>query len=127
MNNYNTHIISSYGFMHSIATRRPINITRTGIRAQSPPIKSKLILCNCGPNVLYLYADSIPFYLEELKKIRFPFVLLCGDSDIEVTLKNKFIQLILYHPFLKRLYCQNWGSKPHKKVICLPREIQVSD
>jgi len=116
----NTNIISAHGFIYNIATIRPANMVRTGSFCNYPPFKSNLIQCNYGPNVLYLHVDSLPFYLEELKIIKAPFVLLCGDADWESRTENIFIRLILNHPFLKRFYCQNWGSKPHPKVVSLP-------
>jgi len=127
MNDYNkTKMISSHGFINNIAVIRPQAISpyskdKSIIFNQLH--KSDLILCNKGPLVLYLHVDSIPLYFLELKNIKSPFVLLCGDTDIEVRnedINTSFIKILLHHPFLKRLYCQNWGSKPHPKVVCLP-------
>jgi len=128
MNNYNkTKIISTKGFIYNIATIKPQAISiysesknKVGFHQLH---KSNLIRCNKGPLVLYLHIDCIPLYFQELKNIKFPFVLLCGDTDIEVRnedINTSAIKIILNHPFLKRLYCQNWGSKPHPKVVSLP-------
>lgn len=103
----NTNIISSHGFMYKISSFHDL-------------YKTKLVRCNKGPNILYIHFDNLKYYIEILKKIKSPFVILLGDRITCVKLENTLIRLILNHPFLIRLYCQNWGSAPHSKVISLP-------
>lgn len=66
---------------------------------------------------IYLCTDSVGFFVNEvLEKIRRPFVLVTGDSDLAVngsTIQN--IETLLSNPYLKTWFAQNLDYK-HPKI-----------
>lgn len=70
---------------------------------------------------LYLCTDSVPLFINEvLEKIRHPFILVTGDSDLAVnasTIHN--IELLLSNPYLKKWFAQNL-SYDHAKIEAMP-------
>lgn len=70
---------------------------------------------------IYLCTDSVPFFVNEvLAKIRRPFVLVTGDSDLAVnesTIQN--IETLLPNPYLKKWFAQNL-SYDHSKIVPMP-------
>ena len=100
-----TTIVSSHGIKHLIGTIR---------------YNKHFIRVNNGPNILFLEPTQIPLCLREMKSIKEPFVLIVGTSYIGLDEQYFLIKLLLEHPFLLKLYCQNWCSAPHPKVVSLP-------
>ncbi len=71
---------------------------------------------------VYICSDEINLFAEiVLPKIKKPFVLVSGDSDISVNYSNfgKSIDEILNCKFLKRWFCQNIDFD-HEKLNALP-------
>ena len=101
-----TTIVSAHGIKNIIGTIQYRN--------------KHFIRVNNGPNILFLNPTQIPLCLREMKLIREPFVLIVGTSYIGLDKQYFLIRLLLAHPFLIRLYCQNWCSEPHPKVVSLP-------
>ncbi len=70
---------------------------------------------------LYLCTESVPLFVNEvLKKIRHPFVLVTGDSDLAVnesTIQN--IQTLLTNSYLRKWFAQNLDYK-HPKIEPMP-------
>lgn len=70
---------------------------------------------------IYLCTDSISLFVDEiLEKIKHPFVLVTGDSDVSVSAANiKKIHLLASNQYLKRWFAQNLEFS-HPKVEPMP-------
>lgn len=69
---------------------------------------------------IYVCNSAIPnFIFKTLHKINFDFVLVSGDSDMNIPYCAETTQIINY-PHLIHWFCQNWVGGFHKKITTIP-------
>jgi hypothetical protein len=88
---------------------------------RSIPERCARALESKGALSIYLCTDSIPLFVDEiLGKIKHPFVLVTGDSDVSASVANiKNIDLLASNEYLRRWFGQNLEFS-HPKVEPMP-------
>ncbi len=118
-----TRLLSSRGIIEScdIHSETPGSSAVAEEYVRSIPKRFEQIATDRDFVSIYLCTDSVPLFVNEvLERIRHPFVLATGDSDLAVsesTIQN--IEALLANPYLKRWFAQNL-SYNHSKIEHMP-------
>lgn len=114
-----TRLLSSRGIIENcnIHSESPGSSAVAEEYVRSIPQRFQQIAIDQDSVSLYMCTDSVPLFLNEvLGKIRRPFVLVTGDSDLAVngsTIQN--IETLLSNPYLKTWFAQNLDYM-HSKI-----------
>lgn len=118
-----TRLMSSRGIIENcdIHAELPGSSSVAEEYVRSIPQRFEQIAIDRGAVSLYLCTDSVAVFVNEtLAKIRHPFVLVTGDSDLAVngsTIKN--IETLLSNSYLNKWFAQNLDYK-HPKIEPMP-------